>query len=948
MYKKSYKKKLFSLLLAVLLSAIWVAPAFADEPAPQDIPTDTTSVDEQPAEEQIVTDETPPPFAGEVDSGEATESTPAEFLEQIPENVEVVVLDSAGEPIPLVSAEAEEIILTKDPMWCPAGVAPKAGVGGCSNSYASLAELIADIYAGNYIPAAKNSVIWIEQGMDNSTAYSFSPVVIDGAHPNFELADDFGLTLKGGWVYNTTGAQTINQNNPTELNVPLVITGWLGAVTLSDIEISSQTSNAGSDTALIINTTKNIQLDRVTVEDNENTTGGANYRSGTFLDNSSGTGNVIINNSSFNNNEASGLQVYSKGSITINGIVANSNNLGSGVYLNNNLAVGGKPIIIKGFKQFNNNFGSGLDIATTGVVTISNLVASGNGSYGVNINNVASTTKAGVTIGGTNQFDANGADGLYILSAGAITVSNINAFFNGDSGVELDNCNYDFGNNWCQATVSKPITVLGTNLFDSNGHVGSEPGLLINSFGAVTLNNITANYNFEGVHVFNDYGNLNALNNTGGITLKGYAKLTGNDHGASFESYGNVTLTNLFLALHTQEGGLDIYAVKPGTGVANVTITGVNQYLDNSGSFFIQSDGKVTLSNITAINNVNGAVIDNTGGLGVTLTGVNNFSGNGVNLEHGLLITSSGPVLISNITSNGNLKSGLSINNQANPTKPMAVTLTGYNTFNNNTQDGLEILSYGVITLNNVTAINNSSKGIDLDNCDYNGSTCDNTKNSAVNILGFVNATGNGSIGLEVLSNGVVTTNNVTANNNGSHGMLVQNQFNNLKPMNITLKGVNSFGYNTGTGIAVYSYGVITVSNITANFNGTSGAILDNRISNTYVTEKAITLIGINSFNENYYDGLNFAASGNFTASSAIALGNDGFSNAYSGKGISGYSSGNIIMSCVIVTDNEHQGLAISAGVNTITLKGYYSYLNGLADSMTAGTVTITRACTLP
>ncbi|MBL8098314.1 MAG: hypothetical protein JNK81_03990, partial [Anaerolineales bacterium] len=83
-------------------------------------------------------------------------------------------------------------------------------------------------------------------------------------------------------------------------------------------------------------------------------------------------------------------------------------------------------------------------------------------------------------------------------------------------------------------------------------------------------------------------------------------------------------------------------------------------------------------------------------------------------------------------------------------------------------------------------------------------------------------------------------------------------------------------------------------------------------------------------------------------SSNIYAIGNDGFANAYSGKGILGFSGGNITLSCVVVSGNEHQGMALSAGVSVITLKGYYSALNGFADSFSPMPTTITRPCALP
>ncbi|MFN8414217.1 MAG: right-handed parallel beta-helix repeat-containing protein [Anaerolineales bacterium] len=918
--KNSFKRKMISFAFAFLISAVWTIPAFADDAPPPpsgDLIEVTTSTDVDL------------PLSTGIDTAVSEEESAPAYL---PEDVETVGQVSA------LTNQDEGSDSAKDPMWCPAGVAPKAGVGGCSISFSTLADLVNDIYADGYDPVG-NGVVWLEQGNDNSL---FTTILIDGSNPNLAGVLNFSLTLKGGWVYNIVGNTTINQDNPTVLSVPLVIAGWKGNVTLSDIVISAQTMPVGNDSGLSIVTTKNIQLDRVVIKDNQNTNAGF-YRSGAYLDNSSGTGNIIINGSSFTGNEAGGLQVYSKGSITISDIVA-SHNTSSGVSLNNPLSTGGMPITIKGFQQFNNNTSYGLGIMSTGIVTISNISANSNGSDGVNINNLASSLKAGVTLNGVNYFNANGNSGLVVLSAGVITTNNLNANNNAVDGVFLDNCSYNSFNHWCDVTTSKSISIKGSNTFSGNG--GS--GLYVSSFGAVTLSNLISNYNFAAINVENNYGNLNSINNTGGVTLTGYGKFTGNAHGVSFSSFGNVALANIALTLTSQEGGLGISAVKPGVGSANVTISGTNLVSSNLFGLDVISDGKVTINNMSVIGNNAGGYIDNTNGLGVTLTGNNNFSSN--TGSNGLGIDSSGPVTISNINVSGNGDGGLFIDNQADPAKPMAVTLSGNNIFNlNATGDGLNILSYGVVTLNNITAIGNQSgSGLVVDNCDYNAVNCNNSTYASVNLLGYVDAFGNSGSGINILSNGSVTTNTVSANANGSYGLLVQNQFNNLKPMSITLNGFNSFSNNAATGLALYTYGAITASNVTADYNGQNGAILDNRLSGTYVTPKVITLSGVNSFSHNAYDGLQFQASGGFVATHLNLIGNDGLSNAYSGKGIIGYSNGNIILSCVLTIDNEHQGMAISTAKN-ITINGIYSNYNGAVDGITSvGVTKITKPCTLP
>src|SRR5688572_24476176 len=104
---------LWTLILALVASAVSTGPALADEGTPP--ATDTPSTETPP------TEETSPPVA--------------EILAAVPEGTDVIVIDEEGETAPLATQEAAETIVHGDPLWCPAGVAPKPGLGGCSPSF---------------------------------------------------------------------------------------------------------------------------------------------------------------------------------------------------------------------------------------------------------------------------------------------------------------------------------------------------------------------------------------------------------------------------------------------------------------------------------------------------------------------------------------------------------------------------------------------------------------------------------------------------------------------------------------------------------------------------------------------------------------------------------------------------------------------------------------------
>ncbi|MBL8097766.1 MAG: hypothetical protein JNK81_01215, partial [Anaerolineales bacterium] len=125
MNRLRYSMWIMAIFFALILSALNVSPALADEAPPPDVST--------PAE---TGEEATPPADGETDSASSTESsTVAEVIQSLPEDTTLVVVDENGEALPLASEEAAETIELADPRWCPVGVAP--GGAGCSPVFAS-------------------------------------------------------------------------------------------------------------------------------------------------------------------------------------------------------------------------------------------------------------------------------------------------------------------------------------------------------------------------------------------------------------------------------------------------------------------------------------------------------------------------------------------------------------------------------------------------------------------------------------------------------------------------------------------------------------------------------------------------------------------------------------------------------------------------------------------
>ncbi len=255
------------------------------------------------------------------------------------------------------------------------------------------------------------------------------------------------------------------------------------AVVLSDVSANDNRLNG-----LEITTSGNATLTTIQAFHNGAT--------GASINASAGLGNVTLTNSIFNDNGEGGLAITAQKNITLK-LVEASNNVEFGAKLNN--ASGTGNVTLQGTGTSGNNFHkngtAGLTILSNGTVSITNISTDGNGEYGVSIDN--SRGRGGVSILAASPywlnaftFSQNG-NGLTIFSLGNIKLVNVAAWQNARTGVELDNCRHNGG---CTGFGSVTISSLGTstvNSFNDN----SSRGLVVHSFGNISLNNVEASRN---------------------------------------------------------------------------------------------------------------------------------------------------------------------------------------------------------------------------------------------------------------------------------------------------------------------------------------------------------------------------------------------------------------------------------------------------------------------
>jgi hypothetical protein len=934
-------------LFVFLLSAVTTVPALADDgipPAeapivtePQDASSDPEPVDET---EPVSSPDPEPAPVEEAESAPVEETLSGEeLLSDLPEGTEVVVLDEQGETVPLVTEEAAEIIAVADPMWCPAGVTP--GAATCSFSYANLKLLFDNLMNGTAVRGdgmtplspAGNGVIWITGYATSGFAAdtSAAAIILNGSDPDVASILNFSLTLKGGWTGTGT---TINTADASVFNKTISIINWQGDVTLSDIVISGTTGGDG----LTVTTTKNIALTRV--QSNSNAGKGAELNStagtgkitvtssqfnlnggvyglqassngiitlsnvtasgnspngyGAYLDNGpspSKAGVTLSGVNTFNDNQWDGLVIYSSGAILANDVTANGNGTtiagGGGASLYNAYAGVTAGVTLTGTSNFSDNFSTGLTITTNGAIKASNVIAnSNNGSgRGAYLNNSSASTPQPITLTGNNQFKYNTYGGLMVVSKGLITLNNItaNGATNGN-GLDVDQCILVLGS--CTASGSGGLKLTGTNVFNDN----SSYGIFVDSVGALTLNNVTANRNgLPG----SGYGAF--LLNTGAatpksVTLTGTNVFDGNKNGGLYiSSNGAIKVNNITASNNVSGPGA--YLINANTGASGgVTVSGTNFFNNNySTGFEVVSYGAISLSSTQATENGllassgSGVVITNTGGGAqpVTLSGINDFSGN---YATGLVISSAGVVKLNSVTSsNSDVGYGASVSTSYNSTTVYSFVLSGTNVFNSNPGYGLYLNATGMISLNNVTASNNHNVGLYAFNTASGISAPRNVVMTGVN---FFND--NWFTGLAIESYGSITLANVTASGNGQTNGYGANLYNagGMTPKSVTLTGTNVFNGNYNTGLYVFSLGAIAVSNVTANDNGVvndNGAYLNN---NDVDAVGGVTLSGVNTFTGNNEEGLIVSTRGAITVNSLRAS-NNGTNSTHEGAQLS-------------------------------------------------------------
>lgn len=253
-------------------------------------------------------------------------------------------------------------------------------------------------------------------------------------------------------------------------------------------------------------------------------------------------------------------------------------------------------------------------------------------------------------------------------------------------------------------------------------------------------------------------------------------------------------------------------------------------------------------------------------------------------------------------------------------------TISSQTTFN----VPIEVIGWtGNITINNLVITGTSGTGLYID---VDGDVS----------LNDLEITDNGDTGLYVNTGGIVEAENITVNNNGF--ALLSGYGAEIQGSEVQLTGVNEFNGNYDTGLIVSALGDITINNLTANNNGSSGYAVG---ADLYSTSGNVTLLGVNQFLDNRNNGLYIEAlNGSITAENITASSN-GIGTSYAPGAELLASSLNLTGTNVFIGNNDTGLVADVSG--DITITNINASNNGIpgtygpgAELYSAGIVTIT------
>ena len=660
---------------------------------------------------------------------------------------------------------------------------------------------------------------------------------------------------------------------------------------------------------------------------------------GLYIDNIGGTGAVSLKQvggwgvrdawaegNVFSNNSAGGLNILTKGAVTVAFFQARDN-WNTGIYIDADSGIGAVTLTGMGNNWDNlaYNWGDGLDIYAKGNISVSMVNSLNNDGYGAWLDNYASGYGTGNVTLTDAWFDRNGWSGLDLQTKGTVSWTNGSA-----------NDNFDYGAHIIGQGAGKAITIKNVYTND-NG----ETGMYVRGMGVVTMTEV------EGAN--------NSANN---YTIAYGEWWTDNMNPEQMWWFEGDENDEVFIEvdvpsdrftpsiwIYTPDGGfVDWVEGTNGSVSYNFALPQSGWYrvyvgTDNNDcncwgyDLKLYTDMIPEATVVTDESLASGIDVDNRGGTGaVSISNSwNRWLGN--NSANGVVVNSYGAVTLKGMDLNDSGLGGAVINNQnVSLTGAPGVTLTNVNFYNNN-QTAAEIRTEGAVSVTNSDQSANSSTGFDIDN----------TFGTALSAITFTNVGlhnwGTASAGMVLRSDGAVTLTNVSSNGNADNGI------------DIDADGAVKFTEVNGYGNLGYGAYVITLSTFTVVGSSNNSTWFTNNLNDGLYVDAvgAISLTkvytGENGFDRDTGDYTESAngirlISSNTLGTAPISL-TDVTSNHNTADGLRIETLGAVTFNTLTTKDNTQYGIyidqdaldstkAITLNLVTVENNGFDSgYTNG-------------------
>jgi len=578
-----------------------------------------------------------------------------------------------------------------------------------------------------------------------------------------------------------------------------------------------------------------------------------------------------------------------------------------------------------------NRYYDGTKYVNTGNVTITNSAFLRNGGVGLagNYTGLTIHTAGSIVLNGVTAY-GNEGDGGDFMIYGVLPLIIRNSVFS-YSVDNPDDARYGFGIYTYLNTPTSPVAIT----LDNVTLMGNEAaGALLRTGGNITLNKVySANNILQGVYISGDYDSdsVGAKN----VTVTNSTFISNQDNNLEVHASGAVKVVNLYSTGSGGGDGLYVNNFSYNTLLVPVTVLGAVLSGNGNEGAYIGSDGTITVAGITANGNEGyGMYLDNwwtnpSGNIIVSGSlGLNQFNENGG--SHGMNITSYGNISISSVQANRNTYSGIYIGGYGATSN---VSLLNAEASGNKGSDvdyaGIRITAKGRVILNKVNAGYNEGYGIYIKNDTGTYSRPVTIYNSSANYNGYTGTTDNNKKGIYVLSAGQITLSGVTASGNSHTGAYLENTTL-TSPATQVYQGVtvlkSTFDNNDAWGLEIRTRRKITLTSINASENSSRGVSAYNDLSEVH---SAIVINGTNRINHNgrsgFSHGIGLESSGPVTISGITAAWNNG-------DGLYVFTTSNVTASNIQVIGNTYNGAEFYiSGIVTIT--GITALQNGTSSN---------------